>query len=82
MRGFIFLYLKAKQTENAVTGSSLFSGMTLTSLPATAAHEELSLLGHSNSTPSKQLSSATEAAAAITKDFPTVLGNFFKQRQC
>lgn len=56
--------------------------MTLTSLPATAAHEELSLLGHSNSTPSKQLSSATEAAAAITKDFPTVLGNFFKQRQC
>lgn len=63
----------AKQTENAVTGSSLFSGMTLTSLPAAAAHEELSLLGHSNSTPSKQLSGATEAAAAITPDFPTVL---------
>ena len=57
--------------------TSLFSGMTFTSLPSTADREDLSLKGHTNLMPTKKQMLPPGTLQTTLPDFTTSISKFF-----
>ena len=63
--------------ESCDMSTSLFSGMTFNSLPSTAAREDLSSKGHTNSMPTKKQIIPTGTLQTTLPDFTTSISKFF-----
>ena len=63
--------------EGCNMSTSLFSGMTFTSLPSTAAREDLNLKGHTNLMPTKKNFFPTGTQQPTLPDFTTSISKFF-----
>ena len=63
--------------ESCDMSTSLFSGMTFTSLPLTATREDLNLKGHTNLMPTKKQLFPTGTLQPTFQDFTTSISNFF-----
>ena len=63
--------------ESCDMSTSLFSGMTFTSLPLTATKEDLNLKGHTNLMPTKKQLSPNGTLQPTFPDFTTSISKFF-----
>ena len=63
--------------ESCDMSTSLFSGMTFTSLPLPATREDLNLKGHTNLMPTKKQLSPTGTLQPSFPDFTTSISKFF-----
>ena len=63
--------------ESCDMRTSLFSGMTFTSLPLTATREDLTLKGHTNLMPTKKQLFPTGKLQPTFPDFTTSIRKFF-----
>ena len=63
--------------ESCDMSTSLFSGMTFTSLPLTATREDVNLKGHTNLMPTKKQLSPTGTLQPTFPDFTTSISKLF-----